>query len=147
MHLARISSARLHWLLPSRGMLSRSMMKLARRDCHGRRDVGSGDDELVLVICEWEQHLRKLGRQYRRRSKFYLSGWKSKVCPQLVVPDNSLVECIILGRGDFSSWWEPKIFDQPITTLVHYSLLGGIDFGETRLMVLPWWCYLCCYKK
>jgi hypothetical protein len=31
-------------------------------------------------------------------------------------------------------------YDQAAMVLVHCSHLGGVDFGEVELLVLPWWC-------
>jgi hypothetical protein len=34
-----------------------------------------------------------------------------------------------------------------MTTLVHYSILGGIVFGEDGFLALSRWCMVFCYKE
>jgi hypothetical protein len=54
-----------------------------------------------------------------------------------------LLKVLFWERGLFSGW-KPKIFDRMTTTLVHYSLLEDIAFGEPRVQLLSWWCLYCC---
>jgi hypothetical protein len=39
------------------------------------------------------------------------------------------------------------IYDRAMTVLVHYFFLGGVAFGEAKLLVLSWWWLYCCYKE
>jgi hypothetical protein len=55
----------------------------------------------------------------------------------LVVPRNDLVEGIVLRVGTIHH----KIFGRATTMLVHYSLLGGVTFGECGVQVLYWWLF------
>jgi hypothetical protein len=61
----------------------------------------------------------------------------------LVVPNNDLVEGIILRAGTIFRE-KPKIFDRAMTELMHYSLLEGVAFGEPGVPVLSWWWMYCC---
>jgi hypothetical protein len=58
---------------------------------------------------------------------------------------NWLCLAMALSKALFWEWclssgWKPNIYDRETTALVHCYLLGGITFGEDKLLVLFRWC-------
>jgi hypothetical protein len=126
---------------------SRSMVKSVSGECHGSRDLrtGNGGSSLCGKV--------ELAWWLMTQSSGFVSGGDStgEVQSPTLQGENPrsglswlclamiLLKALLCERG--RSWgWKPKICDRATTVCVHCFLLEGVAFEEAGVLVLFWGC-------
>jgi hypothetical protein len=131
------------WLLLSCGTISRLMVKSVSKECHGSRDMrtGNGGSSLCVVaeLASWFM-TRSSGIESRGNNigEFQLPTLRDKnprsnfswLCLAI-----ALFKTLFFCKWGLSSGWKPKIYDRVTMTFVYYFLLEGVAFVEAGL-----WC-------
>jgi hypothetical protein len=131
------STAKLWWLLPSCGTISRSMVKWANGECHGSQDLRTNNggssfcDDGNWLSGSWLGAAASGGDITGEVQSFPFQDEN----PRSVLPGNILIEALFCERR-LSPGRKPKIYDRTMTMLVHYFLLEGIAFGEADVVLV-----------